>query len=189
VTSTPALEKATLMSFLKGHEQLSLPAMQSSRGRSSHTTTRPGTSSSVQALNLYPTTGENEAVKAALGLPFRVLYPVLQTGQAEQQTVRGYALRDQQGHLHRAYVVVWKQNAIGGYYDFEGADWLNPPLFAHAHTQLIQGRAYRFVDDGSHIHVIGWREGRVLYWLTNTLLEELSNAQMIGIARSAQGLH
>ena len=28
-----------------------------------------------------------------------------------------------------------------------------------------------------------------LYWLTNTLLEELSNAQMIAIARSAQSLH
>ncbi|MDX6565622.1 MAG: hypothetical protein QOE10_1284, partial [Gaiellales bacterium] len=39
------------------------------------------------------------------------------------------------------------------------------------------------------IHVIGWQSGKVLYWLTNTLLEELSNAQMIAIARSAQGLH
>jgi hypothetical protein len=128
-------------------------------------------------------------VKAALGVPFPVLYPTLQTAQGEQQTVRPYALRDQQGNLHRAYVAVWRQNTIGGYYDFEGSDWLNPPLFAHARTQLIGGRSYRFVDDGSHIHVIGWRSGRVLYWLTNTLLEELSNAQMIAIARSAQTLH
>ena len=71
-------------------------------------------------------------VKAALGVPFPVLYPTLQTGQAEQQQVRAYTLKDQQGNLHHAYVVVWQQNAIGGYYDFEGTDWLNPPLFAHA---------------------------------------------------------
>ena len=33
--------------------------------------------------------------------------------------------------LHHAYVVVWQPNTLGGYYDFEGTDWLNPPLFAH----------------------------------------------------------
>jgi hypothetical protein len=44
------------------------------------------------------------------------------------------------------------------------------------------------VDDGAHIHVIGWRAGRVLYWLTNTLLEELSNQQMLQLAKSAQPL-
>ena len=113
----------------------------------------------------------------------------LQTGGAEQQQVRPYILFDQQGHLHHAYVVVWRQNSIGGYYDFEGSDWLNPPLFAHARAQVIDGRSYRMVDDGSHIHVIGWRSGNVLYWVTNTLLEELSNAQMIAIARSAHTLH
>ena len=128
-------------------------------------------------LDLYPTHGgESEVVKAALSVPFRVLYPTLQTGQAEQQTVRAYALDDQQGHPHHAYVVVWQQNTIGGYYDFEGTDWLNPPLFAHARTEKIGGRTYLLVDDGSHIHVIGWRSGSVLYWVTNTLLEELSNA-------------
>ena len=85
-------------------------------------------------------------------------------------------------------MVVWRQN-IGGYYDFEGTDWLNPPLFAHARVQTIDGRSYEFIDDGSHIHVIGWRSGGVLYWLTNTLLEELSNAQMLALAKSAQPVH
>ena len=74
----------------------------------------------------------SEVARAALAVPFPVLYPTLQTGQAEQQQVRPYTLLDQQGDLHHAYVVVWHQNAIGGYYDFEGTDWLNPPLFAHA---------------------------------------------------------
>ena len=77
----------------------------------------------------------------------------------------------------------------GGYYDFEGSDWLNPPLFAHARVQTIDGRQYRMVDDGSHIHVIGWRSHNVLYGVTNTLLEELSNQQMLQLAKSAQPLH
>jgi LCP family protein required for cell wall assembly len=193
VTSTPALEQATLADFLHGHEQVNVPvakppAVHGSRHRR-HSSAGGGSSS--HSLNLYPTSssGQAEAVKAALNVPFPVLYPTLQTGQGEQQAVRPYALRDQQGHLRHAYVVVWQQNRIGGYYDFEGTDWLSPPLFAHSHTQVIAGRPYRLVNDGSHIHVVGWRSGRQLYWVTNTLLEELSNAQMLAIARSAQPLH
>jgi len=86
-------------------------------------------------------------------------------------------------------VAVWRQSAVGGSYDLEGTDWLNPPLFAHARVQSIGGRSYRLVDDGSHIHVIGWRSVGALYWLTNTLLEELSNAQMVALAQSARAVH
>jgi polyisoprenyl-teichoic acid--peptidoglycan teichoic acid transferase len=193
VTTTPALAQATLESFLHGHETLGLPAPRppARASRHGHRRSSKGTNSSASALNLYSTrsAGSGEAVRAAVGVPFPVLYPTLQTGQAERQTVRPYTLADQQGKTHHAYVVVWQQNIIGGYYDFEGTDWLNPPLFAHARVQKVGGRSYRLVDDGSHIHVVGWRSGRVLYWLTNTLLEELSNAQMLAIAGSAQPLH
>jgi polyisoprenyl-teichoic acid--peptidoglycan teichoic acid transferase len=194
VTSDPELEKQTLEKFLNGHEQLVLAASPSHAHTSSHADHSHHSSKgfSPAALNLYPTTpaGSSEMIKAAPEVPFRVLYPTLQTGQAEQQQVRAYPLKNQQNIGHHAYIVVFAQNpTIGGYYDFEGTDWLNPPLFAHARTQVIDGRTYEFVDDGDHIHVIGWREGNVLYWVTNTLLEELSNSQMFAIAKSAQPLH
>jgi hypothetical protein len=191
VTTTPALEQATLADFLHGDEQLSLPAPRPRVRRSHHSHRHSsGASVSPRTLDLFPSSaaGNSEAVRAAIEVPFPVLYPTFQSGPAEQQQVRVYTLKDQQGNLHHAYVVVWQQNIEGGYYDFEGSDWLNPPLFAHARTQSIDGRSYRLIDDGAHIHVIGWRSGRVLYWLTNTLLEELSNAQMIALAKSAQPL-
>jgi len=188
VTATPELERATLADFLHGDEQLNVPAPKPPARVSRHGHHHSSEGSS-RALDLYPNTNDGEALKAALQVPFPVLYPILQSGQAEAQQVRAYSLRDQQGNLHHAYVAVWRQNLVGGYYDFEGSDWLNPPLFAHARVQSIGGRSYRLIDDGSHIHVIGWRSGRVLYWLTNTLLEELSNAQMIALAQSAQPLH
>jgi LCP family protein required for cell wall assembly len=195
VTSTPELENRTLESFLHGHEQLQLavphPSGAHSSSHSHHSSGGGGNHFSARSLGLFPTpsSGEEQAVRASLNVPFRVLYPSLQTGQAEQQQVRAYTLEDQQGQTHHAYVVVFQQNPIGGYYDFEGTDWLNPPLFAHARTQVIDGREYWFVDDGAHIHVIGWRSDGVVYWLNNTLLEELSNAQMLAIAKSAQSLH
>ncbi len=189
VTTSPELARATLADFLNGHEELSLSASAAPRHASHHHGRGGGASRPPEAPDLVHAGGEGEVVNAALSVPFPVLYPTLQTGQAEQQTVRPYTLEDQQGNLHHAYVVVWQQSTLGGYYDFEGSDWLNPPLFAHARTQQIGGRSYRLVDDGAHIHVIGWRSGHVLYWLTNTLLEELSNAQMLAIAGSAQSLH
>jgi LCP family protein required for cell wall assembly len=192
VTSTPSLEKAALGEFLgtSQHARAPKPAPRS-HGHSSRSHRRSSSGPSARSLGLFPTSssGQAEAVKAAIEVPFRVLFPSLQTGSARQQTVRAYKLKDESGRPHHAYVVVWQQNLIGGYYDFQGTDWLNPPLFAHTRTEKIGGREYKFVDDGSHVHVVGWVSRGVLYWLTNTLLEELSNAQMLAIARSAQGLH
>ncbi len=198
VTSTPELEKETLETFLNGHEELHLPAStkhsahSSHHSRHAHHSHHHSSGFSAAALNLVATSpaGEDELAKAAPEVPFPVLYPKLQTGESEQQQVRAYPLKNQQNIRHHAYIVVWRQNLVeDAYYDFEGSDWLNPPLFAHARTQVIDGRKYEFVDDGAHIHVIGWRSGNVLYWLTNTLLEELSNSQMLAIAKSAQPLH
>jgi LCP family protein required for cell wall assembly len=187
VTSTPELERQTLESFLHGHETLHLPAAAPASKHSSHHHAA-ASSATVAGLVRTSTEGDDEVVKASVGVPFRVLYPTLQTAQGTQEQTRPYALRDPGGHLHRAYVIVWRQNVIGGYYDFQGTDWLDPPLFVHAHTQLVDGRPFKIVDDGSHVHVVGWRAGHDLYWVTNTLLEELSNAQMLAIARSARGL-
>jgi polyisoprenyl-teichoic acid--peptidoglycan teichoic acid transferase len=197
VTSTPELEKQTLDTFLNGHEALQLPAARPAHPPAPaghahlhvHHHSQPGFSLAALGLFPAPASGEAELVKAAPEVPFPVLYPRVQTGQAEQVQVRAYPLRNQQNIRHHAYVVVYQENRTAdGYYDFEGTDWLNPPLFVHARTQVIDGVEYRFVDDGSHIHVIGWRSGGGLYWVTNTLLEELSNQQMLQIAKSAKPL-
>jgi len=186
VTSSSHLEQATLEEFLGTHEP-SRHTASSSTHSSRHRHHRTG-KISPRAAGLVPTNSESEVVKAALKVPFQVLYPAYQTAAGRQQTVRAYSLADEHGHPHHAYVVVWQQTGIGGYYDFQGTDWLNPPLFAHAHLRVIHGRTYELVDDGPHIHVLGWRQGRVLYWVSNTLLEDLSNEQMLAIAKSAQSL-
>lgn len=180
VTSSPELEKKTLETFLQGE-----PPPRRVAATAHHS------SSSAPGPGLAPTStaGMDEAAAASVHVPFRILYPSLATPQAVQQEVRPYDLRDPGGALHHAYVIVWQQNTIGGYYDFEGTDWLNPPLFAHARSEHVGHRTYLIVPDGSHVHVVGWRSGGVLYWVTNTLLEELSNSQMMAIALSASHLH
>jgi LCP family protein required for cell wall assembly len=184
VTSSPTLIKATVREFLHGHEQLQLPSSSSSH---SHHSSKSASSAS---LDLFPVSSSAKAmaVTAAPSVPFPLEYPSVQTGPAIPQEVHVYTLEDEHKHVHHAYVAVWQQDGLGGYYDVEGMDWVNIPLFAHASVQRIGGRSYLLVDDGSHIHDIGWRSGKVIYFVSNTLLEDLSNAQMIAIARATHRL-
>jgi polyisoprenyl-teichoic acid--peptidoglycan teichoic acid transferase len=195
VTSTPELNEQTLQDFLHGDQKVSAPAPTpappSSHGHhSSHA--HHASAPSPAAIGLYPTpaSGDDELIKESVSLPFPALYPRLETGPAMQQPARVYTLRDNDNHLRHAYIIPFQQNGLGGYYDFEGSDWLNPPLVDHpTETRKIDNIDYRIFTDGNHIHVIAWRQGEVLYWVTNTLLEDLTNAQMLGIARSAGPLH
>jgi LCP family protein required for cell wall assembly len=185
VTSTPALEEATLNDFLHGAQKPKLPSP-SPPGQSHAPAHKSSTGPPSAAIGLSALAPGSRPS----GVPFPLLYPSLQTDAATQQAVRSYDLRDREGRLRHAYVAVWRLNSAGGYYDFEGSDWANPPLLAQPHeTRRIDGRTYLLFADGAHVHTIAWHEAGALYWLTNTLLEDLSNEQMLGIARSAHPLH
>jgi LCP family protein required for cell wall assembly len=186
VTTTPELAEATLNDFLNGAERPSVPSS-STLARAAPPRGHHASSSSAPAaaIGLYPAAPGSRPS----GVPFPVLYPSLQTDPASEQTVRSYELRDREGRLRHAYVVVFQQNSSGGYYDFEGSDWTNPPLIDHPdQTRRVGGRTYLLFADGGHLHVIAWHEGGALYWLTNTLLEDLSNQQMLALARSVRPL-
>ncbi|MFI4989315.1 MAG: LCP family protein [Solirubrobacterales bacterium] len=197
VTSTKELEQATLQDFLNGQEKVAAPKPsaphRSSRAAHGHKHAHHASSApSATSLGLAstPTSGDEELAKQTINMPLHVLYPSLQTAAAEAQPTRTYDLRDKGGRLRHAYVAVFKENTLGGYYDFEGTDWPKPPLIAHPNQQRkIAHKTYLLFTDGSHIHVIAWRQGKMLYWITNTLLEDLSNEQMLVIARSAKPLH
>jgi LCP family protein required for cell wall assembly len=195
VTSTEALERATLNDFLNGDEKVAKPkpsvAHSSSHGHS-HSHSHGAAAPTAASLGLAPagSAGEAELAKGTINMPLKVLSPSLQAASSVEQPARAYDLRDQGQRLHHAYVAVWQANALGGYYDFEGTDWQKPPIIAHPNEQRkINHVTYMIFTDGSHIHVIAWRRGNMLYWLTNTLLEDLSNEQMLAIARSAKPLH
>jgi len=64
-------------------------------------------------------------------------------------------------------------------------DWTHPPLFENAKTDVIGGRTYMFVTNGGHWQDIGWIQGKDLYWVSNTLFDNISNPAMLQIAESA----
>jgi LCP family protein required for cell wall assembly len=90
---------------------------------------------------------------------------------------------------HEAYRMVLVMEASDGvhYFGVQGIrGWPDPPILDNpAEVKEINGREYELFTDGGQIKLIAWHRGESSYWISNDLLESLSNDQMVGMARSA----
>ncbi|MCW2988860.1 MAG: LytR family transcriptional regulator [Solirubrobacterales bacterium] len=144
--------------------------------------------------------GELEAKSAArkLGAGFPVFYPSrLPSGAyyAESnsfehvQDPRVYHLKDTGGGRHAAYRMVAVLELSDGthYFGIQGIQgWSDPPILSNPSlTKTIHGREYDIYVDGDRVKMIAWHRGDNSYWVSNDLLQTLTNDQMVGIARSA----
>ncbi|MGD0197959.1 MAG: LCP family protein [Solirubrobacteraceae bacterium] len=193
VTSTPALISQSIYDFLDEDPRAPAPVVAATPGRRHrHHVNALLSAASLAANDLYPldagTTAQAQTM--SVDVPFKVYVPTVETGTAGfAQDFHPYAVFDEQHHLHHGYRIDWAVNGDGGYYGIEGLNWTNPPLFADpTATETIDGRTYMFVDNGSAYQYIGWREDGVLYWVSNTLLDDLTNKQMLALAESAHPL-
>lgn len=65
--------------------------------------------------------------------------------------------------------------------------WQDPPALDSPTTTVEHdGRTYDVWTEGGHIRQIAWQIGPTRVWITNTLLDELTNPQMIGLAASCK---
>lgn len=82
-------------------------------------------------------------------------------------------------------------SGLGRFWDVQETTMPNPPLVDEATRTVTHGsRSYRLVEDGSGVRAVAFREGNVWIWVSNTLDNHLSPAQMVGIAegvRAARG--
>jgi polyisoprenyl-teichoic acid--peptidoglycan teichoic acid transferase len=144
--------------------------------------------------------GELEAKAAARKVShgFPVFYPTrLPSGAfyAESnpylhvQDPRVYHLKDEDGHRHGAYRMVVVLELPDGvhYFGVQGIQgWSDPPILSNPSlTKTINGRDYDIFLDGDRVKLIAWHRGDNTYWVSNSLLQVLTNNQMVGIARSA----
>ncbi|MGH2851923.1 MAG: LCP family protein [Solirubrobacteraceae bacterium] len=194
VTSTPSLIRASVDQFLNAAPPAHAPGAAppvARHGRRSHEHHHHHHAATPASIGLIPRSSgvADQALALAPQLPFPLYLPTEQTVPAQPNDFHVYTVTDEQGHAHTGYRIDWQQNGVGGYYGIEGMDWTDPPLFADpSATETIGGRTYLFIDDGSHFHDIGWRTGKALYWVSNTLLEDLTNQQMLAIAESSKPL-
>jgi LCP family protein required for cell wall assembly len=179
VTATPAQIHETVQEFLhggavEGHVQVATP------GRHRRAPA-PAT-----ALTPAPGVDITNASAVAAGLPFKLYYPLRRIGgELGADQLRSYRL-----HGGPAYVVVVAQGGLGQYYDLEGTDWTTPPILANPNQTIsLGGRTFRLYFEGQRLRIVAWRDGRGVYWLTNTLSDILTNRQMLAIAAAAQPVH
>jgi polyisoprenyl-teichoic acid--peptidoglycan teichoic acid transferase len=195
VTSTAQLIAASESQFAHAQRPAALAAAATSaaapRHGHDHRRHRARASARIAApdMTALSTDVRPQALMLEPNLGFALYLPRHQTTTAVPSDFRDYSIRDEQGRRFYGYRIDWYLQTAGEYYGIEGTNWTDPPLFANPNaTVTIGGRSYMFVDDGSHIHDIGWRAGHAVYWVANTLNEALTNAQMLALARSARPL-
>jgi LCP family protein required for cell wall assembly len=93
----------------------------------------------------------------------------------------------------RTYIVQGNHKAVrlifrtGGneYWGIEETDWNSAPILSGPnYSRRLGGRHFDLYYSGPHLHmVVLWSRGAT-YWVTNTLLDSLSNETMLAIAKS-----
>jgi hypothetical protein len=145
------------------------------------------------SADLQPDPADGHRQAAALphhGIP--VFYPRLiatgttYEGPTPAEYPRAYRIRDPHGTPFAAYRIVLAVNpGLGQYYGVEGMTWKDPPILADpSEVRIVDGKALELHFDGGKLRLVAWRTPRAVYWISNTLSLDLSNAQMLGIAGS-----
>lgn len=156
----------------------------------------PGSDGLVPAREAGEAEARSVARKVSAGFP--VFYPSrLPAGAAyaesssyyHVQDPRVYHFKDPDGNRHGAYRMVTTLELPDGvhYFGLQGIQgWSDPPILANPSlTKTIHGREYDIYVDGDRVKMIAWHRGDNTYWVSNSLLQVLTNDQMVGIARSA----
>jgi LCP family protein required for cell wall assembly len=156
----------------------------------------PGGDGLIPAADSGKAAGEAVVRKVSAG--FTVFYPtrlpsgayyVSNSSYEHIQNPRTYHLRDTDGKIHGAYRMTM-QLPSGDYIGVQGIrGWSDPPILSGpVVTRTISGRDYDIYLDGDRVRLVAWQDGDNTYWVANSLLQTLSNDQMIGIARSVDSI-
>jgi hypothetical protein len=143
--------------------------------------------------NIYRST-----FKAANGpANFRVFYPTVYqnvshlcpancpSASSSDPAVWLYNIKDAGGGNNSLYAYFSYNGIAGAYWGIEQTRFTGAPILANPDQQRkLDGRTYKFYFNGSHIHMVAFILGGTAYWVQNTLRDDMSNEDMIAIARS-----
>ncbi|HEV8450211.1 MAG TPA: LCP family protein [Gaiellales bacterium] len=121
---------------------------------------------------------------------FPVLYPNVRQDASTfvpwaYSPVRTYNIKEAGGGNNSLYAY-WGYNGIAGaYWGIEETRFTKAPILANPdQKRKLDGRTYQFYFNGAHIHMVAFIDHGTAYWVQNTLRDDMSNADMIAVARS-----
>jgi polyisoprenyl-teichoic acid--peptidoglycan teichoic acid transferase len=116
------------------------------------------------------------------GLP--ILYPAVIPGTSSFDSIRVYRIHVGDSSVP-AVRATFACAAQGEYWGIQETSWRDPPiLHGPSRAYVAGGRTYRLYFNGPHLHVVAFEQSGVAIWVSNTLLNRLSMAQMLAVARS-----
>jgi LCP family protein required for cell wall assembly len=185
-SATPAQIQEAIGSFLHGTAPISgnsLTATAHHPATHAHHSAAP----SDGGFALTPTTPEElaEARTQAPNLPFPLEYPRVRDSYAgaESDELRLYRVHDLHGHSHPIYCIVIDRGELGQYYDVQGTSWADPPALSHPGQSVQLGsRTYELTYIGERVKTIAWHEDGAVYWIENTLTNNVSPHVMLDMA-------
>lgn len=136
--------------------------------------------------------GKEQAIQAIEqglnGRRFPVYYPTVRVADSEYiGPPRVYKVPTLDGKWRQSYRMVLKRPLVGEYYGIQGTRWQEPPILSGpSEERTIGGRTFNLYYEGDRLRLVAWRKRRAVYWVSNTLLQTLSERQMIAIARSTR---
>jgi LCP family protein required for cell wall assembly len=189
VTATDRTVKRLTQQFLEGE------ASRGPRGRLKPERRRKPKEPSD--LQLEDATGEGkdqalQAVAQASGLGKRlpVYYPTMRTyGAVYAGPPRVYSIPTPDHSNALSYRMVIKRGLVGEYYGLQGTTWKNPLILSSDTEERRFGRRTFHVQyDGDRVRLVAWQTNKGVYWISNSLLQTLTERQMLAIARSTRTL-
>ena len=152
---------------------------------------RPKRPSGDNGLEKAPGPGKDQAVQAiqdGAGGQLPVYFPTVRlTGSLFAGPPRFYKIRTPGKKFHKSYRMVIKRDKLGEYYGVQGTTWKDPPLLEGGFDKVkAGGRTFEVHYDGDRVKLVAWRTPKAVYWISNTLLQSLSNDQMLSIARTTR---
>ncbi len=119
-----------------------------------------------------------------------VYYPtVLELGTDFAQKPRVYKINgtgegSPPGGERSSYKWVFSRPVLGEYYGFMATRWKQPPILKNpTEEREIGDRTYKLFYDGDRLRLVAWQTDEGSFWVSNTLIQSLSDREMIDIAK------
>jgi LCP family protein required for cell wall assembly len=118
--------------------------------------------------------------------PLKLQAPTAWSAGMVYDEFRNYSIETTEGKRSAASVAVVR-TPLSAYWSIQAMRWQDPPAIENPDsTESVRGRKYLLFYQGNHLHMVAWRQHGTLYWVLNTLDNELSNDFMMGIATSCR---
>lgn len=148
--------------------------------------------SSEEPANLVETSFGRELAAGIRrrGVKLPIYYPtVLEDGTDYDQKPRAYKINgtgegSPPDSERAAYKWVFLRPALGEYYGFMATRWEDPPMLRNpSEEREVGGRTYELFYDGDRLRIVAWQTDQGSFWLSNTLIQSLTDREMIDIAK------